>query len=177
MARELHAADSLVMALGPAAAVLAKTSPRSARALLAELEASPGAHETPYYARQIPAMVRMALSVHDAALADALVRPVVRRYPLEEHAVASARALLAEHQRELEDAAAQYAEAALGWQAFGNVPERAYALLGEGRCRRALGITGAEDPLLEAHDLFASMGYGPALEEVESLLGQPAAAP
>ena len=37
------------------------------------------------------------------------------------------------------DAARLYAEAAERWQEFGNVPERAYALLGQGRCLVALG--------------------------------------
>ena len=41
------------------------------------------------------------------------------------------------------------------WREFGNVPERAYALLGRGRCLIALGHAGAEVPLAEARDLFA----------------------
>jgi class 3 adenylate cyclase len=36
-----------------------------------------------------------------------------------------------------------------------DVPERAYALLGQGRCLRALGRPAAEEPLHEARDLFA----------------------
>ena len=53
---------------------------------------------------------------------------------------------------------------------IGNVPERAYALLGQGRCRLALGDVGSEAPLTEARDLFASMGYKqPALAETEEL--------
>ena len=65
-----------------------------------------------------------------------------------------------------------YAEAAERWRAFGNVPERAYALLGQGRCLAALGDPEAEGPLREAHELFASMGYKPALAETEALLGE-----
>jgi hypothetical protein len=57
------------------------------------------------------------------------------------------------------------------------VPERAYALLGQGRCLLALGNPGAERLLREARDLFASTGYNPALVETELLLGQAAAAP
>jgi hypothetical protein len=37
----------------------------------------------------------------------------------------------------------------------------AYALLGQGRCLAALGKPEAEEPLREAKELFASMGYGP----------------
>jgi hypothetical protein len=51
------------------------------------------------------------------------------------------------------------------------VPERAYALLGQGRCLAALGKPEAEEPLREARELFASMGYKPALAETEALLG------
>jgi hypothetical protein len=55
---------------------------------------------------------------------------------------------------------------------FGNVPERAYALLGQGRCLLALGEAAAEVPLAEASDMFASMGYKPALAENEELLAE-----
>jgi hypothetical protein len=53
---------------------------------------------------------------------------------------------------------------------------RAYALLGQGRCLAALGKRDAERPLLEARELFASMGYKPALFETEALLGSADAA-
>jgi hypothetical protein len=57
------------------------------------------------------------------------------------------------------------------------VPERAYALLGQGRCLAALGKPEAEEPLREARELFASMGYKPPLAETEALLGGAEAAP
>jgi hypothetical protein len=50
----------------------------------------------------------------------------------------------------------------------------AYALLGQGRCLAALGKPEAEEPLREAKELFASMGYGPALAETEALLAETA---
>ena len=50
------------------------------------------------------------------------------------------------------------------------MPERAYALLGQGRCLAALGKPEAEEPLREARELFASMGFAPALAETEALL-------
>jgi hypothetical protein len=73
-------------------------------------------------------------------------------------------------------AAVLYAEAAERWHEFGNVPERAYALLGQGRCLATLGASRAEPPLREAHELFASMGYQPALAETRTLLAGSAAA-
>ena len=65
-----------------------------------------------------------------------------------------------------------YTDAADRWRTFGNVPERAYALLGQGRCLVALGDWAAEAPLAEARDLFALMGYKPALAETEKLLAE-----
>ena len=117
-------------------------------------------------------MVRTALSLGERGLAERLTRKRDARYPLEKHALCSARAQLAERGGERDGAAALYAEAASGWQEFGNVPERAYALLGQGRCLRALGKPGAGEPLREARELFASMGYQPALTETEALLGE-----
>jgi hypothetical protein len=59
----------------------------------------------------------------------------------------------------------------------GNVPERAYALLGQGRCLLASGRPGPQVPLAEARQLFALMGYKPALAETEVLLEQSPARP
>ena len=45
-----------------------------------------------------------------------------------------------------------------------------------GRCLHALADAGAEAPLAEARELFASMGYEPALAETEKLLAAAVAA-
>ncbi len=71
-----------------------------------------------------------------------------------------------------EAAVGLFQEAAERWEQFGHVPERAYALLGQGRCLKALGDPAANRPLTEARELFASMGYKPALAETEALLQQ-----
>ena len=53
----------------------------------------------------------------------------------------------------------------------------AYALLGQGRSLAKLGKPDeAAAPLREARELFASMGYTPALAETEALLEQTKAA-
>ena len=54
------------------------------------------------------------------------------------------------------------------------MPERGYALLGQGRC--LAGKPEAEKPLRKAREPFASMGYEPALAETEALLGETEAA-
>ena len=69
-----------------------------------------------------------------------------------------------------------YAESAERWREFGNVPERAYALLGHGRCLAALSEPEAEKPLHDARNLFASMGFMPALAETEARLAHGEAA-
>ena len=71
---------------------------------------------------------------------------------------------------------ALYAEAAERWHGFGNVRERAYALLGQGRSLVGPGKREAEAPLNQARELFALMGYKPALLETEALLGSADAA-
>jgi hypothetical protein len=60
-------------------------------------------------------------------------------------------------------AARFYRQAAERWREFGNVLERAYALLGQGRCLAALGDPEAEVPLREAREFLESMGYKSAL--------------
>jgi tetratricopeptide (TPR) repeat protein len=177
-ARTIGTVDISVMAFTSAAATsLADSSPERALALLVELTEVEGSRGTPYYGRALPSNVRTALAAGDRHLAQRLTEGIQLRNPLNEHALCAASAQLAQHAFELSEAVGLYSEAAARWQEFGNVPERAYALLGQGRCLRALGRAGAEEPLLEARELFASMGYKPALAETEELLRQPAPVP
>ena len=97
------------------------------------------------------------------------------RTPMQEHALVAARAVLAEAAGDIAEASALYAEAADRWEAFGNVPELAFALLGHGRCLVALARPSPEVPLARARELFASMGYKPALAETDGLLAESAA--
>jgi hypothetical protein len=71
------------------------------------------------------------------------------------------------------EAAVLYAEAAERWREFGNVPERTYALLGHGRCLSAIGDASAKKPLFVARELFASMGFAPAVTETARSSGRP----
>jgi hypothetical protein len=170
-ARTIGTVDITVIALtAAAAAAFAEGSVEDGRALLSELNGFEGSRNTPYYVRTLPDMVRRALAVDDRTLAERLAEGIVRRHAFDELALWAARAQLAEHARAPEAAAQLYADAAWRWQEFGNMPERAYALLGQGRCLRALGRPGAEEPLLEARELFASMGYEPMVAEADGLL-------
>ena len=187
---EAHAADELVAAaratgqpqfhaLGLSAAsqlLLAHGHRRRAGELLAELAQVPGIYAEEYYAAALPALVRTALALQQPELARVLADGVEPRTPLVEHALSASRAELAEAAGDHAEAAQLYAEAAERWRDFGNVPERAYALLGQGRSLAALGNLESKVPLSEARDLFASMGFTPAVAEVEGLLGSPSAA-
>jgi class 3 adenylate cyclase/tetratricopeptide (TPR) repeat protein len=170
-ARTIGTVDISVMGFSAAAgAALVEGAVDDARALLTELQSVAGALGSSYYARALPGAVRVALAAGDRGLAERLAEGIMPRTPLEEHALCTARAELTEHAGQHEEAESLYGEAALRWQEFGNVPERAYALLGRGRSLRALGRPGAEEPLLEARELFASMGYEPMVAEADGLL-------
>jgi class 3 adenylate cyclase len=151
--------------------LLAQGQPANAKALLVELEQVEGMRGEPYYVSVLPEAVRTSLAFEDTELAARLVDGVEPRTPFSEHVLVACRAQLAEAAGD-QEAAALYAEAAERWREFGSVPERAYALLGQGRCLAALGKSGAEAPLREARELFASMGYKPAVTETDELIGE-----
>jgi len=177
MAREAGQPQMYAMAFSAALRLLLAQGHRErASALLGELEQVVGIRADPYYASVLPALARAALALRQPDLAMRLVDGVEPRTPLYEHALSACHAQLAEAAGEHAKAAPLYVEAAERWHEFGNVPERAYALLGQGRCLSAQGKIEAEVPLREARELFASMGYKPALAEVDGLLGRPEAA-
>jgi class 3 adenylate cyclase/tetratricopeptide (TPR) repeat protein len=176
-AREAGEPQTIALAFAAAAQVLlAQGRPEEAKALLTELDQVTGMRADPYYSSLLPELVRTALALGEPELAARLADGVEPRTPLSEHALLACRARLAEAADDTDQAADLYAEAAERWREFGNVPERAYALLGQGRCLVALGQAGAEAPLAEARELFASMGYKPALAETEAVLEQAVAA-
>jgi tetratricopeptide (TPR) repeat protein len=176
-ARDSESVDFISGTFSGAAAVrLAAGQVEGALELLSELEQIPGANQSVAYVPFLPAMVRTAIAAGDRALAGRLTIDVSSQYPYHEHALGACRAHLAEASGEPAQAATLYAEAAERWREFGNVPERAFALLGQGRCLLALDRADAEVPLSKARELFASMGYKPALGETEALLTQGEAA-
>ena len=175
-ARATGETANTAMAFAAAAELLlARGLPRQAQALLAELERVPNIRVDLYYASLLPELVRCAVAV-DPELAAKLADGVKPRTPLHEHALSAASAQLVEAAGEQAEAARLYAQAAERWRVFGNVPERAYALLGHGRCFTALGKPKAKTPLRTARELFTAMGFKPALAETEAILGESEAA-
>jgi class 3 adenylate cyclase/tetratricopeptide (TPR) repeat protein len=151
--------------------LLAQDKRQEAQLLLVELDKLPGIRASPVYTGSLARLLRTALAL-DHSLGERLVDGVHPVTPLVDRALTACRAQLAEAAGDHAEAGALHADAADRWRTFGNVPERAYALLGHGRCLLALAHAGAEVPLTEARDLFASMGYKPALAETEALLAE-----
>ncbi len=141
--------------------------------MLAELEATPDARESPYYAALLTAMMRTALGIGDQQLAERLVEGFEPKYPYAEHALVAANAALAEFDGDLQVASDAYAEASHRWERFGVVPEQAFALLGQDRCLLGLSRpTEAAAVLQHASKIFERLGGAPALGETDALLKQ-----
>ena len=173
-ARGLQEPQWLILGLGASAlAHLALGQAPAAAALLSEVEAYPGARKDPNYVITLSSSVRTAIALDKPELAERLAAGVEPRWPYSEHALAAANAALAENQGDLEAAAMGYADAAARWQAFGVVPEQAFARLGQGRCLTHLGRTSEATPVLHrAREIFTRLQAAPALAEIDQLLQQ-----
>ena len=169
-ARESGEPELIAMGFAAAAGLMqAGGHHERATALLEELERNGGIRGDPYYAAALPELVRSALALGEPALAARLMAGVEPRTPLQQHALATGGAALAESAGDHATAASAYADAATRWRKFGDVPQLAYALLGQGRCLIALGTPGADGPLREARELFNTMGYVSAVSEADAL--------
>jgi hypothetical protein len=145
----------------------------AAVALLAEVEAHPGARDVADYSMQLPAMVRAALGIGGRAIAERLVGGLEPRTPYAGHALVAANAALTEANGDLPAAADAYADAAERWEGFGVVPEQGFALLGQGRCLIGLSRPVEATPVLHAvREIFARLQAAPALAETDALLTQ-----
>jgi ATP/maltotriose-dependent transcriptional regulator MalT len=142
----------------------------AARAALTELSKTPGIGHEPAYAFRLAEMVRVALQVGVAAVAGRLVEICEGLTPVQQHAVRTTDALLAEHRGDLETAADAFADAAARWIHFGVPYEEAQAELGLSRCLYAQGRPGVQDHLAVARAIFQRLGASPATSEADALL-------
>jgi class 3 adenylate cyclase/tetratricopeptide (TPR) repeat protein len=173
-AREINKPSETQATLMAAAYLLfSRGEHESARALLDELDLEHVAGAEFSYG--LASLVRLALALNHPSFARRLAAAIKPIMPFRDHAIASARAQLAEVDGNHGHAARLYTEVAERWRDFGNVHEQAYSLLGAGRCLAVLNDSTAEATLVAARDLFASMGYAPALREAEALLSEAAA--
>ena len=161
-ARESGEPQMIAMAFTAAARLLLlEGHPQPATELLVELTRVPRIHAEPYHVAELPRLVRTALTLGEPELAARLADGVEPVTPLFEHALSACRAELAEAAGEHAEAAQLYAEAAKRWREFGNVPEHAYAVFGQGRCLTALGKSEAEGPLRTAREALRVHGVHP----------------
>jgi tetratricopeptide (TPR) repeat protein len=173
-AHHLGGADDVLIAGAPAAALAAALgSPEEAAGCLDEIARAADSTFESYFARHLPGMVRVALSIARPDLAAQLADARSMDSPAARYARASAHAAIVEHDGRLREASTLYREALEGWRAFGHLPEEAYALLGLGRALAAVGDADAQRYLDEARGLFERVGYAPALAQVGALTPSP----
>jgi class 3 adenylate cyclase/tetratricopeptide (TPR) repeat protein len=170
-ARDSGAIEGVAMAFTIAAmAHLANGDAEGSLGLLADLEGYEQVRRTAYFASYLPDVARTAVASGSLPLAQRLARDVDQNLPYIQHALLATEAILIEAGGETARAAHLYAQAAERWEGFGVVPERAFALLGHGRCLVTLGDSDAAAVLREARQVFASLGARPALAETDGLL-------
>jgi len=155
-AREVGDPQTLIPAVVEAAFVYAVGGEfEEALALAREFERLARGRQMDRYAG-LPTVLRICLAAGELSLAQSLVDGATDAAdsPMSRHVTTTGRAILAEAHGSTEEAAILYAEAAAGWDEWGSVPERAYALLGLGRC-------GDEAAAREAEAIFQRLGAVP----------------
>jgi class 3 adenylate cyclase/tetratricopeptide (TPR) repeat protein len=155
-AREVADPQTLVPALVQAAFASAVGGElEEAMAVAAEFERTGRGRRADAFAG-LPTMLRICVAAGELPLAQSLVDGTADAAdtPASLHATTTGRAILAEAHGQTEEAAALYRAAAAAWDEWGSVPERAYALLGLGRC-------GDEDAAREAAAIFELLGAVP----------------
>jgi class 3 adenylate cyclase len=169
--------QNLVPGLAIAAVVaLANGDTAAALSLVAEIDVVTADDSMEWRHFCLADATRVCVAADHLSLARQLRQSSNATTPRNEISRITADAILAEASGLPADAVRLYSQAAERWQRFGNIPERAHALVGEGRAMLASSVGGACAPLEEARDLFASLGYRPAQVESEALLAQSIAA-
>ncbi len=122
---------------------------------------------------QLTDALRICASAETLPLAERLLADVPEAAARDRFSALSARAALGEMRGESESAVAMFSEAAEGWRGYGHPWEEGHALFGQGRGLIALGRTvESVAPLKNARELFAALGAGPALTEVDDWLSR-----
>ena len=169
--REDGNSDSIVQALSTLAVVHAALGDHErAAAAIGEFVTTEDIDGTEYYAINLPAMVRTAITVGRTDLAGALLAGYQPRYPYADHALAASVPAVAAAAGEFDAAIEGYADAVIRWERSGVVTEHAYAFLGHGRCLLAAGRPGEATPIL--HQARAAFGAraAPSVLEIDELL-------
>jgi hypothetical protein len=159
------------------AALACWTAGHSARAevLLRELRDGPETGMLPGYATSTHRLVRCAVAIGDVDLARHFLAAgdaSPNAKPAFQHALLTARAVLAHADGEYGTAVELFTEAARRWDGFGSRLEHAHTLLGLAESCLACGQA-ADGPLRQALELFTSMGAERGLRRCQELLGAP----
>jgi hypothetical protein len=118
----------------------------------------------------MPAVIQTAIELGGPELAARLTEGIKPILPLAVHVLAATNAAQAEARGDLARAVEGYRDAAARWQQFGMIPERAFALLGQGRCLVRLGRAAEAEPLVAAaRSIFESLRAAPHLAEADNL--------
>jgi len=155
-AREVADPQILIPALIQAAFAFAAGGELDEAVILAAEVGRPARRSTANEYAGWPTMLRICAAAGELSLAQGIVDGAadVADVPMARHVTTTGRAILAEAYGRTKEAAILYAEAAAAWEEWGSVPERAYALLGLGRC-------GDEDAAHEAAAIFARLSAVP----------------
>jgi class 3 adenylate cyclase len=119
------------------------------------------------------ALQRAAVAVGRPEFVERLADVYANPTPYGEHVRLHATAAVAEVRGEFAAAATGYGDAAAQWDDFGVVTERAFAMLGKGRCLVAQGdVEAGAIALADARETFVALRAEPALAEAEALLNR-----
>jgi len=157
-----HARDSgdpQVLVPGLAAAALvasARGDGRTALEHVRELEHVTRADSLAFRSICLAWPVRIATSAGELELAEAFLEGSEHPSAWDGAARPTARAAIAEARGRVEEAAELYRDAAERWERYGSIVERAYALLGLGRCGEAAALR-------EGQAIFERLGASPVL--------------
>lgn len=175
--REIGDPQILVPGLAACAVIEERRGDRDAAGRLAtELAEACSKLAATWRAHCLADLARVAVSVGRPEVARELCDGLEVVATRDRLSLLSARAILAEADGRVEEAAAMYADAAAGWRAFGHVPEEGFALLATGRCLSRLGSeVEAKDALAGARAIVSRLGATPHVNEVDGLLGRASA--
>lgn len=158
-----------ILALG-ATIELAREQPAAATLLAREILT---ADAPDYRLRELAVTVRVLTRCGALEDAEAQMQGLMPTAPRHRAVLTSARAEIAEARGDLAGGAALHREAAEAWSRFGDVVERAWALLGEGRCLAQLcDADAATDQLQAAREAFVSFGAEPRIAEADDWLAR-----
>jgi class 3 adenylate cyclase/tetratricopeptide (TPR) repeat protein len=123
-----------------------------------------------YRAQPLPDVARICKAAGKPDLIERFMEGADAPAARYQHSLVTGRAILAEAQGKLQEAARLYADAGDRWRNFGVVLEHGQALLSLGRCATQLGQPPARDWLLDARRVFAQLRARPLLAETDRWL-------